>query len=54
LCALSRELAQDVVQDAAVAEVLDLLERIDAAMHRHLAHRAVGRGDLHLHAPAAL
>ena len=41
--ALRRELAQDVVQDAAVAEVFELVERIDAADHRNALHRAVRR-----------
>ena len=37
------EIAQHVVQDAAVLEVLDLVERIDAAEERHFERRAVGR-----------
>src|SRR4051812_50227100 len=42
----SCELAQDVVQDAAVAEILDLVERIDPAHERNLLHRAVRGRDL--------
>ena len=37
-----RQVAQDVVQDAAVLEVLELVERIDAAEDRHVLDRAVG------------
>src|SRR3954469_7944798 len=41
-----RELPQDVVQNAAVAEILDLVERIDPAHERNLLYRAVQRLDL--------
>src|SRR5215207_10741344 len=44
--ALGRELTQHVLQDAAVAEVFELVERIDAADERHLLDLAVRRGDL--------
>src|SRR4051794_41916297 len=44
--ALRRELTQHVLQDAAVAEVFELVERIDAADERHLLDLAVRRGDL--------
>ena len=40
--ALRRELTQHVLQDAAVAEVFELVERIDAADERHLLDLAVG------------
>src|SRR4051794_5238175 len=40
------ELAQNVVKDAAVAEVLDLVQRVDSAHERHLLDLAVRRGDL--------
>src|SRR6478735_971927 len=49
-----RELPQDVVQDAAVAEVFELVERIDAADQRNQLDLAVRRGDLGLHALARL
>src|SRR5215210_3536172 len=44
--ALRRELTQHVLQDAAVAEVFELVEGIDAADERHLLDLAVRRGDL--------
>jgi hypothetical protein len=44
--ALCRELPQHVVQDAAVLEVLELVERIDAAEQRYVLLRAVRVGDL--------
>src|SRR3712207_4557553 len=43
---LSCELTQDVVQDATVAEVLDLVERIDPAHERHFFDGAVRGRDL--------
>src|SRR6266542_4386193 len=42
---LRRQLAQDVMQDAAVLEVIQLVERIDAADQRHALQAAVGRDD---------
>src|SRR5688572_6919733 len=42
----SRQLPQHVVQDAAVAEVLQLVERIDAAGERHRFPGAIREGDL--------
>src|SRR5215212_11050200 len=42
----SCQLPQDVVQDAAVAEILDLVERIDPAHQRRLLHGAVRGFDL--------
>src|SRR5688572_33285000 len=48
------ELAQHVVQDAAVAEVLDLVERIDPAHQRNLLDGAVRGFDLRRHALARL
>src|SRR3954451_8282366 len=49
-----RQLAQDMVQDAAVAEILDFVERIDPAHQRHLLDRAVRRRDLGRHPLARL
>jgi len=46
------EVAQDVVQDAAVFEVVELVERIDAADQRHPPEPAIGRHDLS-HQPLA-
>ena len=42
------EVPQDVVQDAAVLEILELGRRIDAAAHRESSDAAV-RGAVHLH-----
>src|SRR5262249_3160261 len=42
----SRELAQHVLQDAAVLEVFQLVERIDARDQRNALQTAVGRDDL--------
>ena len=39
-------MAKHVLQNAAVLEVIELLERIDAADHRHALEAAVGRDDL--------
>ena len=39
-------MAQHVVQDAAVLEVVELVERIDAADQRNALERAVRRDDL--------
>src|SRR5665213_1631259 len=36
---------QHVRQDAAVAEIFELVERVDAAQHRHRVDRAVGAVD---------
>ena len=41
-----REMAQHVLQDAAVPEVVELVERIDAADQRHALEAAVGGDDL--------
>src|SRR3954471_1043463 len=43
---LRRELAQHVVQDAAVAVVFELIQRIDAAKQRNALQRAVAGDDL--------
>src|SRR5690242_8825456 len=42
---LSRELAQHVVQDAAVPVVIELVQRIDAAEQRNALQRAVAGDD---------
>src|SRR5215470_2429629 len=42
----SRELSQHVLQDAAVLEVFQLVERIDARDQRNALQSAVGRHDL--------
>src|SRR6185437_12377167 len=49
---LPQQAAQHVLQDAAVPEVFDLVERIDAADHLLLAHAAIRVVDAHrqLHA----
>ena len=41
----AQDLAQHVLQDAAVPVVLDLDRRIDAHNHLHLLHRASGKTD---------
>src|SRR5215212_11202406 len=43
---LRRQLPQHVMQDAAVLEVVELVERIDAADQRHPFEPAIGRHDL--------
>src|ERR1700694_3637767 len=43
---LGGELAQNVLQDAAVLEVFELIERVDAGDQRHALPDAVGRNDL--------
>src|SRR5947209_1755026 len=45
---LCRELAQHVMQDAAVLEIFELVERIDTADQGHVLLRAVPVGDLRL------
>src|SRR5208282_5311059 len=47
-----QQAAQDVLQDAAVAEVLDLVERVDTAGQGHGAGAAIGAVDRpgHVHA----
>ena len=42
---LCGEIAQDVLQDAAILEVGKLVQRVDAAEYRHFLHLAVGKGD---------
>src|SRR5262249_2478077 len=53
-----QEAPQRVLQDAAVAEVFDLVERVDAAMHRLLAHAAAfvvdAQGEHHARLEAGL
>src|SRR5688572_29369209 len=39
------EVAQDVMEDAAVAVIFELVERIDAHLHRHVEPPAIGEGD---------
>src|SRR5690606_36062039 len=53
LC-LGCEVAQHVLQDAAVLEVLQLVQRIDTAEQRHFLHLTVGIGDLGGHRRARL
>src|ERR1700724_1663075 len=48
--ASSRELPQHVLRDAAVLEVLQLVERIDPAHQRHALERSIGTDDLGNHA----
>src|SRR5688572_26466068 len=47
--ASGREIAQHVLQDAAVPEVFEFVDRIDAAEDRHVLHRAVAIGDAGRH-----
>src|SRR6476620_3844055 len=42
----SGELAQHILQDAAALEVIELVERIDAADERHALERSVAHHDL--------
>ena len=51
---LRRQLAQDVVQDAAVHIIFDLVRGIDAAERVEAEGRAVGAGDVHRHRLARL
>src|SRR5689334_25379822 len=47
-----RKLPQHVGQDAAVSEIVELIERIDAAGQRDLLHRTIRHHDVDRHALA--
>src|SRR5262245_31238619 len=51
-CVNLRQVAQDVLQDAPVLEIVQFVERIDAANQRNTLQSAVGRDDFGEHALA--